>query len=61
MDEEGLKCTENKLIHVGKPIEFDDKWFFDKLSEIKNTMYDDKSDIKQLVSEMVPTYQYKKQ
>jgi len=61
MDEEGLKCTENKLIHVGKPIEFDDKWFFDKLSEIKNTMYDDKSDIKQLVSEIVPTYQYKKQ
>ena len=61
MDEEGLKCTENKLIHVGKPIEFDDKWFFEKLDELKKTMYDDDSDVKLLVSKIVPTYQYKKQ
>ncbi len=61
MDEEGMKCTENKLIHIGKPIEFDDRWFFDKLGELKETMYDDSCDIKQLVSEIVPTYRYKKQ
>ena len=28
MDEEGLKETENKLIHIGKPIEMDDDWFW---------------------------------
>ena len=60
MDEEGLQCTDNKLIHVGKPIEFDEEWFANKLDELKEAMYDDNADIKQLVSEIVPTYQYKK-
>ncbi len=60
MDEEGLQCTDNQLIHIGKPIEFDDKWFKEKLEELKNAMYDDSYDIKQLVSEIVPTYRYMK-
>ena len=60
MDEEGLQCTDNNLIHVGKPIEFDEEWFEVKLNELKDAMYDDNADIKLLVSEIVPTYQYKK-
>ena len=60
MDEEGLQCTDNKLIHVGKPIVFDEEWFAEKLNHLKEAMYDDTADIKQLVSEIVPTYQYKK-
>ena len=27
MDEEGLQETENKLIHIGQPIDMDDEWF----------------------------------
>ena len=31
MDEEGLKETDNKMIHIGRPIEMDDAWFQQKL------------------------------
>ena len=60
MDEEGLQCTDNHLIHVGKPIEFDEGWFSEKLELLRRNMYDDKCDIRSLVSEIVPTYKYKK-
>ena len=31
VDEEGLTQTENELIHIGKPLEFDENEFFDRL------------------------------
>ena len=34
MDEEGLKETPNKLIHIGKPIEMDDKQFLKDLDKL---------------------------
>ncbi len=60
MGEEGLENTENELIHVGKPIEFDDGWFKEKLDELKNAMYDDSFDIRILIHEIVPTYKENK-
>ena len=34
MNEEGLQDTENKLIHIGKPIEFDEMQFYLQLIKI---------------------------
>ena len=56
MGEEGLENTENDLIHVGKPIEFDEEWFGERLENLKSVMYDDSVDIRNLIHEIVPTY-----
>ena len=61
MDEEGMKETDNKLIHIGKPIEMDDDWFREKLNELDAASRSESSDIQRLVSEIVPTYQYQKE
>lgn len=60
MDEEGLRETENSLIHIGRPIEFDEDDFLGKLDDLKKGMYDDSIDMRAIVSEIVPTYHYKK-
>lgn len=60
MKEEGLQDTPNKLIHIGKPIEFDEETFFDKLITLKNAAYEEIDDIRPLVQTFVTTYQYKK-
>ena len=39
MKEEGLQETDNKLIHIGKPIEFDKENFFDNLEKLKEEAY----------------------
>ena len=58
MDEEGLKDTENKLIHIGKPIEMDDDWFRDRLEALDEASRQESDHMKQIVAEIVPTYQY---
>ena len=58
MNEEGLKDTANKLIHIGKPIEFDEQELFKTLEVMKNNMYNDSADIRLLVHKIVPTYHY---
>ena len=59
MDEEGLQETENKLIHIGKPIEMDDAWFMEKIQELDKATKEETDDIKRVVSEIVPTYHYR--
>ncbi len=59
MSEEGLKATENKLIHIGKPIEFDQAKLFGVMHEMKHNMENDDFDMRLLVKEIVPTYQMK--
>lgn len=59
MDEEGLKETANKLIHVGKPIEIDEMKFFLQLKKLKEQSKEETIDIRPLVKEIVPTYHYK--
>ncbi len=56
MDEEGLRETDNHLIHIGNPLVFDDDWFYEKLHELETVMYDDKCDIRSLIHEIVPTF-----
>ena len=59
MNEEGLQDTNNKLIHIGKPIEMDDEWFRQKLTELDLASRQESDQICSLISEVVPTYQYK--
>ncbi|MFT4104640.1 MAG: nucleoside-diphosphate sugar epimerase/dehydratase [Lacrimispora sp.] len=59
MDEEGLQDTENKLIHIGKPIDFDEKTFLNRLDEMYGALITEKEDVRKFVKEMVPTYQPK--
>lgn len=56
MSEEGLKETENKLIHIGKPIEFDEERFLQELEELREMAEEDSDGIRRKVQEIVPTY-----
>lgn len=56
MDEEGLKATENKLIHIGKPIEFDEELFIKKLADLYKEAYAETDQMKYIVHDIVPTY-----
>ncbi|MBR3645133.1 MAG: polysaccharide biosynthesis protein [Lachnospiraceae bacterium] len=60
MDEEGLEKTENSLIHIGKPVDFDKKKFLSEVLELKALAYDDYDDdaIYKKVKEMAPTFQW---
>ena len=58
MDEEGMKETANKMIHIGKPIEMDDEWFRIKLRELDEASRSESDRIRALVSQVVPTYHY---
>lgn len=56
MAEEGLKKTENELIHIGCPVPFDIEAFLKKLDTLMNAAYKNKADIREIVQEMVSTY-----
>ncbi|MBQ9390966.1 MAG: polysaccharide biosynthesis protein [Lachnospiraceae bacterium] len=56
MDEEGMQDTENKLIHIGKPIEMDDDKFCEQLERLRVWATDEKDDIRPLIKEVVVTY-----
>ncbi len=60
MDEEGLEKTENNLIYIGKPIEFDETQFWQQIESLESVMYDDNADLRTLVKQIVPTYQIPK-
>ncbi len=56
MAEEGLRKTENDLIHIGNPISFDNDLFLNQLSGLMMAAYSNKKDIRERVAEMVHTY-----
>lgn len=56
MDEEGLQETENELIHVGKPIEFDEEEFIRNLKDLYKEAYAETKEMKYIVNKIVPTY-----
>ena len=60
MKEEGLQETENKLIHIGKPIEMDDELFLKQLDRLDAAYRAEDPAVKELVAEIVPTYKLKK-
>ena len=56
MDEEGLQSTENHLIHIGRPIEFDEANFTEQLERLKKAAELDCGDVREMVKEIVPAY-----
>jgi FlaA1/EpsC-like NDP-sugar epimerase len=55
MDEEGLKETPNKLIHIGQPIEIKEN-FLEELNNLIMDSYDNNEDIKEKIAKIVTTY-----
>ena len=58
MKEEGLQDTPNHMIHIGKPIEMNEDTFVERLINLKEAAYGETDDIRSLIKELVPTYQY---
>ncbi len=56
MSEEGLRDTDNKLIHIGEPITMDDALFLANLERLHDVAYDEESDVIAFVDDMLPTY-----
>ena len=56
MSEEGLRRTQNKLIHIGSPIPFDTDEFLEQLRCLMAAAYENEEDIRDIVAEIVPTY-----
>lgn len=57
MNEEGLKKTANKLIYIGKPIEFDNEVFKEQLKHLCEDANDESDKIREDVKQIVSTYQ----
>lgn len=56
MDEEGTQSTENELIHIGHPIDFDEEAFLKELEDSYDTIIRENADIRLFVKKMVNTY-----
>ncbi len=57
MAEEGLQKTDNDLIHIGKPLAFDEEAFLKKLEKLMEAAYGNKeARIRELVQMIVSTY-----
>ena len=56
MSEEGLESTDNKLIHIGKPIAFDETEFLADLKKLYKEAYAETNKMKEIVHKIVPTY-----
>ena len=56
MAEEGMRKTENDLIHIGKPIPLDYDRFLVELQGLMDAAYHNRSDIRDRLMQMVPTY-----
>ena len=61
MNEEGLKDTANKMIHIGRPIEFDENAFDKQLERLKAAATSPDGNVREIVKEIVPTYTYEKE
>ena len=59
MKEEGMQDTDNKLIHIGKPIEMDDELFKQQLERLDQAAKAETDHMKDIVAEIVPTYKRK--
>ena len=57
MDEEGLQKTDNELIHIGSPVPFDIEVFLGQLNQLMEAAYKNQGNIRELVHDVVETYQ----
>lgn len=56
MEEEGLRKTDNDLIHIGCPVPFDTERFLTQMKDLMDAAYLNRKDIRRLVADIVPTY-----
>ncbi len=56
MDEEGLARTDNNMIHIGKPIKFDEDKFLSKLDALIEASFENGTSIKELTEDICETY-----
>ncbi len=56
MDEEGIEKTQNDLIYIGHPMQFDEKVFFENLKQLKKMTEEEITCMKLLIAKMIPTY-----
>ena len=57
MDEEGLKKTDDKLIHIAEPIDFDSKEFITELNDLMYFAYENEDEkVLDIIRKTVPTY-----
>lgn len=56
MEEEGLEKTDNDRISVAKPIEMEDETFFESLEVLKEAVYEETGEVREMVRKIVPTY-----
>ena len=57
ISEEGIQKTQNDLIYVARPMEFDSESLFVRLAELRNTIEDATSvEIVDVIKELVPTF-----
>jgi FlaA1/EpsC-like NDP-sugar epimerase len=56
MAEEGLRRTDNELIHIGCPIPFDTDVFLDEIDSLMTAAYRNDKDIRSRVADVVQTY-----
>lgn len=59
-EDDNMKPTENKLIFVGKPIQIEEDEFVERLMKLKEIAYEDGDEIREVIKDMVDTYQYRK-
>ena len=59
MEEEGLLETENKLIHIGKPILMDEDNILQQVEELDQAAKNEVCDIRERIKKLVPTYNKK--
>ncbi len=59
MKEEGLRTTENELIHIGKPLEIDEAAFRAQLTQLREACERNDAQIFEIVEQVVPTYKRK--
>lgn len=51
-----MQDTENKLIHIGRPIKIDEEKFLRQLKNLADYVVQEPDDIRKRVQEMVTTY-----
>ncbi len=57
MAEEGMKTTPNKLIYIGKPIDFDHNLFLKEIKELMDICYNNDDDgLRRAIKKVVPTF-----
>lgn len=57
MSEEGIRKTDNELIFIGNPLNFDHDCFIRNLSNLINAAYHNEGSVKSIVKDIVTTYE----